>query len=49
MKFINKDLNFLKALGYSDERATNGIRITFGRQTDKKSIQALLKVLKNTI
>ena len=35
----------LKALGYSDERATNSIRITFGRPTTKNEIDKLLKIL----
>ena len=35
----------LKALGYSDERATNSIRITFGRQTAKAEIDKLLKII----
>ncbi len=33
----------LKALSYSDERATNSVRITFGRHTKKRDIDMLLK------
>lgn len=39
----------LKALGYSDEKAMSGLRITFGRQTDKKSVDALLRALDKLI
>ncbi len=39
----------LKALGHSDEKAMSGLRITFGRQTDKKSIDLLLGELKKKL
>lgn len=39
----------LKALGCSDEQAENSLRITFGRQTDKKSIDQLLATIKNML
>ncbi len=35
----------LKALGYSDEKAMSGLRITFGRQTTKEPIDKLLKAI----
>ena len=39
----------LKALGFSDERAFNSLRITFGRQTRKADIDKLLAAFKNII
>jgi len=39
----------LKALGCSDERATNSIRITFGRQTDKAEIDLLIREITRLI
>ncbi len=39
----------LKALGYSDEKAMSGLRVTFGRKTDKKQINALLVALKGQL
>jgi len=39
----------LKALGYSDERATNSIRFTFGRPTIKAEIDKLLLAIKNML
>ena len=39
----------LKALGFSDERASNSLRITFGRQTRKADIDKLLAAFKNII
>lgn len=39
----------LKALGHSDEKAMSGLRITFGRQTDKKAIDSLLKTMDKLI
>ncbi|MBI4992272.1 MAG: cysteine desulfurase [Candidatus Harrisonbacteria bacterium] len=42
---VCKPSQVLKALGYSNERAANSIRITFGRQTKKNEIDKLLKAL----
>jgi len=39
----------LKAVGFSDERASNSLRITFGRQTRKQDIDKLLAAFKNII
>ena len=40
-----KPSHVLKAMGFSDERATSSIRITFGRPTAKTEIDKLLKLL----
>ena len=39
---VNQPSYVIKALGYSEERALNSLRITFGRQTNKKDIDKLL-------
>ena len=39
----------LKALGYSDERATGSLRFTFGRPTTKTEVDKLLKVIYNLL
>ncbi len=38
----------LKALGHSDIRATSGLRITLGRQTNKQAIDALVSALRKS-
>lgn len=43
---ICKPSHVLKALGYSDQRASGSLRISFGRQTDKGQIDKLLETLK---
>ncbi len=40
-----KPSHVLKAMGFSDERATSSIRITFGRPTTKNEVDKLLKVI----
>jgi cysteine desulfurase len=44
---LAKPSHVLKALGFSDEKASESLRISFGRQTDKSSVDKLLKILKN--
>ncbi len=39
----------LKALGYPDEKSMSGLRITFGRQTDKKEIDSLIRAMNKII
>ncbi len=39
----------LRAIGRSPVRAMSGIRITFGRQTDKKALDSLLRTLRNLL
>ena len=39
----------LRALGCSDTKASESVRISFGRQTNKKDIDRLLKILKNKV
>ncbi len=44
-----KPSHVLKAMGCSDEKAGESLRISFGRQTDKKNIDSLLFVLRNIL
>lgn len=45
----SKPSYIIKALGYPKERAIGSLRITFGKQTNKKQIDEFLEVLKNII
>ncbi len=44
---IARPSHVLKAMGFSNERASESIRISLGRQTNKKSIDIFLKIFKN--
>jgi cysteine desulfurase len=46
---LAKPSHVLKAMGLSDEKASESIRVSFGRQTDKPEIGKLLAALKNII
>ncbi len=44
-----KPSHVLKSMGFSDEKASESLRISFGRQTDKESIDKLFSVIKNIL
>jgi cysteine desulfurase len=46
---LAKPSHVLKAMGFQDEKASESLRISFGRRTDRKNIDKLLVFLKNIL